>query len=105
MDLTACRHKLIYSPAPELEKLLSNEEQQQAGNLLGPLAAIPKWARDTLISHAADLRPARKSAQQLERGTTGEAVWDAMQRQLVRTGVRHMLNSEPKQVYFWSACC
>jgi hypothetical protein len=47
--------------------------------------AVPRWARATLERHAADPRP-RMSLAQLEAGGTGDALWDAMQRQLVLTG-------------------
>jgi len=46
------------------------------------------WARTTLIEHTADERT-RYSLKQLERGETGDALWNAAQRQMVQTGWMH----------------
>ena len=50
------------------------------------LQALPEWARKTLQKHASDQRPHLKTDEQLETGTTGDAMWDACQHQLVVTG-------------------
>ncbi|KXZ50650.1 PHR2 protein [Gonium pectorale] len=55
---------------------------------LESLAVLPRWAQDTLAAHSADPRVI-KSLQQLESGTTGDAFWDAAQRQLVTHGELH----------------
>jgi len=47
------------------------------------------WARQTLLEHAADPRPASYSFDQLERGETGDELWNAAQREMVRTGWMH----------------
>ena len=53
---------------------------------LAALQALPEWARKTLQKHASDPRPHFKTDEQLEKGTTGDAMWDACQHQLVLTG-------------------
>jgi deoxyribodipyrimidine photo-lyase len=47
------------------------------------------WARKTLVEHAGDPRPHRYSLQQLERGETGDELWNAAQREMVETGWMH----------------
>jgi deoxyribodipyrimidine photo-lyase len=46
------------------------------------------WARQTLVEHAGDPRQ-RYSFSQLERGETGDDLWNAAQRQMVTTGWMH----------------
>ena len=46
---------------------------------------LPKWAQKTLRAHQGDRREI-KSQQQLEQGTTGDEIWDALQHQLNTTG-------------------
>ncbi|KAG2452956.1 hypothetical protein HYH02_002293 [Chlamydomonas schloesseri] len=55
---------------------------------LDSLRVLPRWAQDTLAAHAADPR-ALRSLQQMETGTTGDAFWDAAQRQLAAHGELH----------------
>jgi photolyase PhrII len=50
--------------------------------------AIPGWARETLDRHGRDPRPLY-SWEQLARGQTGDALWDAAQRSLLRQGELH----------------
>jgi deoxyribodipyrimidine photo-lyase len=47
------------------------------------------WARKTLVEHAGDARPHRYSLEQLERGETGDELWNAAQREMVETGWMH----------------
>jgi deoxyribodipyrimidine photo-lyase len=47
------------------------------------------WARQTLLEHAADPRPASYSFDQLERAETGDDLWNAAQREMVHTGWMH----------------
>jgi deoxyribodipyrimidine photo-lyase len=47
------------------------------------------WARKTLVEHAGDPRPHRYTLAQLERGETGDDLWNAAQRQMVDTGWMH----------------
>ncbi|MCB9632388.1 MAG: FAD-dependent oxidoreductase [Sandaracinus sp.] len=52
------------------------------------LSALPKWARETLHEHDVDDR-APKSWETLARAKTGDALWDAAQRSLLRHGTLH----------------
>ncbi|MDR3792093.1 MAG: deoxyribodipyrimidine photo-lyase [Terracidiphilus sp.] len=47
------------------------------------------WARKTLVEHAGDARPHRYSLKELEQGETGDELWNAAQREMVRTGWMH----------------
>ena len=47
------------------------------------------WARSTLIERAGDDRQHRYSFAKLERGETGDDLWNAAQRQMVETGWMH----------------
>lgn len=51
------------------------------------LDAVPAWARKELDDHADDPRPARYSLEELERGETASALWNAAQRCYVRDGI------------------
>ena len=51
--------------------------------------ALPDWARRTLAAHDADRREASYSLAELERAATGDALWNAAQMELRRTGVIH----------------
>lgn len=55
---------------------------------LESLGALPKWARDTLREHEGDPREPR-SWETLARARTGDALWDAAQRSLLRSGELH----------------
>jgi photolyase PhrII len=52
------------------------------------LTALPEWARRTLAEHAADPR-ARLDDERLERGQSGDALWDAAQAALLLRGELH----------------
>lgn len=52
------------------------------------VAAIPSWAAATLEQHAADPRP-RLSWETMARARTGDPLWDAAQRSLLRQGALH----------------
>ena len=54
---------------------------------VGMHQVVPQWAQKTLERHAADPRPLVTLAE-LETGSTGDELWDAMQQQLVLTGAR-----------------
>ncbi|NNF57030.1 MAG: NAD(P)-binding protein, partial [Rhodothermaceae bacterium] len=56
---------------------------------LETLEALPDWARETLEAHASDERDALYSWDQLARGETGDALWDAAQHSLLRHGELH----------------
>jgi deoxyribodipyrimidine photo-lyase len=47
------------------------------------------WARKTLIEHTGDARSHRYTLAQLERGETGDELWNAAQREMVDTGWMH----------------
>jgi predicted NAD/FAD-dependent oxidoreductase len=49
---------------------------------LDTLAALPEWARVSLLSHVSDPRPMMPSWEALARGRTGDALWDAAQTSL-----------------------
>ena len=53
------------------------------------IRALPGWARATLSKHATDRREAVFSWESLARGGTGDRLWDAAQRSLVRHGELH----------------
>ena len=55
---------------------------------LETLAPLPAWARATLAEHAADPRELL-TMEQLERGRTGDELWDACQRSLLAHGELH----------------
>ncbi len=52
------------------------------------LEPLPEWARATLAEHAADPRETL-TMERLERGLTGDALWDACQRSLLAHGELH----------------
>lgn len=53
------------------------------------LAALPPWAQKTMREHAADERQYLYSLEQLEAGETHDELWNACQREMVRTGEMH----------------
>ena len=52
-------------------------------------AGFPAWARKTLDAHRGDLRPRLYEFAELEAAETGEDLWNAAQRQLLRSGKMH----------------
>ncbi len=51
--------------------------------------SLPDWARSTLDEHAKDERPYLYSLAEFEAAETHDPIWNAAQRQIVRTGVMH----------------
>ncbi len=51
--------------------------------------SLPDWAKKTLAKHERDTRPALYDLARLEAATTGDELWNAAQRELVRTGGMH----------------
>ena len=49
----------------------------------------PAWGLKTLAKHRDDPRPVLYSAKQLEEGSTGDALWNASQKEMVLTGRMH----------------
>jgi deoxyribodipyrimidine photolyase len=52
-------------------------------------SALPQWAARTLTEHEVDVRPALLDWETLARGQTGDLLWDAAQRSLLRQGELH----------------
>lgn len=50
---------------------------------------LPTWAQATLAKHCADPRPELYDLSRLETATTGDELWNAAQRQLLREGRMH----------------
>lgn len=85
-------------PVPTLPDLLQQacfSVQQQLSMRKGRLSLaygmyrgqeLPKWSQNTLLSHAGDPRRI-KQLSELEAGDTGDLLWDAMQHQLLTTGL------------------
>lgn len=53
------------------------------------LDALPDWIQRTMAAHQNDERPETYSLEQLEAAATGDALWNAAQRQLVQRGMIH----------------
>lgn len=53
------------------------------------LDAVPDWARRTMDEHAGDPRPALLTDEQIEGARSYDELWDATQRELLRTGEIH----------------
>jgi hypothetical protein len=66
--------------------------------------ALPAWARATLEAHEGDRREFLPSWEQLARAQTGDALWDAAQRQLLTSGELHnsVRMTWGKQVVSWT---
>ena len=67
-------------------KSVAAAQKVKAPDLCCGMQALPQWAQQTLARHAGDARECQ-SMEQLEEGTTGDHIWDAMQHQLKSTGV------------------
>ena len=66
--------------------------------------SLPNWARATLEEHEKDQRPYLYTLDQFEAAATHDPVWNAAQRQIVRTGVMHnyMRMLWGKKILHWS---
>lgn len=53
------------------------------------LASLPDWVQRTMAEHVADARPTLYDLETLESAQTGDSLWNAAQRQLVKTGLMH----------------
>ena len=53
------------------------------------LSSLPAWVQRTIAEHAHDPRPVLYDFETLEKAHTGDALWNAAQRQLVDTGLIH----------------
>lgn len=68
------------------------------------MAGFPDWARRTLEKHAGDPRGRLHSPAELEAGRSGDPLWNAAQRQMVRTGHMHgwLRMYWAKQLLWWT---
>jgi deoxyribodipyrimidine photo-lyase len=68
-------------------------------------STLPAWARTTLAAHAGDPRPERYDLARLQAAETADELWNAAQRQLLRTGTIHnyLRMLWGKKVLEWSA--
>ena len=73
-------------------------------DILDTTDALPEWARSTLQSHDSDPRPLELSWETLARGKTGQPLWDACQRSLLKHGELHnnVRMTWGKALLFWS---
>jgi deoxyribodipyrimidine photo-lyase len=87
------------SAAPEAAKVAYLEElivrRELSFNLCShneeydSLRALPAWTQKTMREHAADERQFDYSLEELEAGETHDELWNAAQREMVRTGEMH----------------
>ncbi len=68
-------------------------------------AGFPAWAQQTLSDHLGDLRSYSYTAAEFEQATTHDPIWNAAQRQMVKTGKMHgyMRMYWAKKILEWSA--
>ena len=59
------------------------------GVALDSMEALPGWASASLAAHEADERPVIYTREALERGTTGDTIWNLGQRSLLTHGELH----------------
>jgi deoxyribodipyrimidine photo-lyase len=66
---------------------------------------LPDWGQRTLVEHLGDPRPATYSLENLEAGNTGDALWNAAQRQMVHQGFmpNRLRMYWAKQLLLWTA--
>lgn len=76
-----------------LEELLIRRELAHNFTFYQPhydsLRGLPDWARDTLTAHTADRREHIYTFTELMEARTGDELWNAGQRELLRTGSMH----------------
>jgi deoxyribodipyrimidine photo-lyase len=70
----------------------------------GKLRGLPDWVHRTMDEHKDDPREAVYSLEQLERAETHDELWNAAQRELVRTGYMHNVTRMlwGKSVLLWT---
>jgi deoxyribodipyrimidine photo-lyase len=70
----------------------------------GKLRGLPDWVHRTMDEHKDDPREAIYSLEQLERAETHDELWNAAQRELVRTGYMHNVTRMlwGKSVLLWT---
>jgi len=69
------------------------------------LRALPDWVHVTMAAHTSDPRPALYTRQQLTEARSGDALWNAAQRELLDTGMMHnaVRMVWGKSVLLWSS--
>jgi deoxyribodipyrimidine photo-lyase len=81
------------SVAPFLEQLIVRRELAvnfvQFNDAYDRLEGCEPWARQTLRRHRFDPRPHRYSFDQFESASTHDPLWNAAERQMIRTGWMH----------------
>lgn len=100
-----------YIPSQEsfLEELVVRRELSDNFCFYNPsydsVSGFPRWARETLERHRRDLRQPCYSAGQFESAETHDSLWNAAQRQMVRTGKMHgyLRMYWAKKILEWSA--
>ena len=80
-------------PEAFLDEIITWREVGQVFAWHEPVAhewdTLPAWARTTLDAHANDPRPETYDRETLEAADTADPIWNAAQRELVRTGRMH----------------
>jgi photolyase PhrII len=78
---------------------------QRAGRDPAAIEGLPQWARQTLADHAGDPRPRLIDAETLQRGRTGDTLWDSAQRSLLVHGElqNNLRMTWAKALPFWAA--
>jgi deoxyribodipyrimidine photo-lyase len=68
-------------------------------------SSLPAWAKTTLEEHASDPRPEKYDRARMEAAKTGDEIWNAAQRELVREGrmQNYLRMLWGKKVLQWSA--
>ncbi|CAL8078193.1 unnamed protein product [Calicophoron daubneyi] len=71
----------------------------------GSIGGAPQWAQETLRLHTKDKRNPAYTDEQMEAAKTGDDLWNAAQRQLVKTGKMHgfLRMYWAKKILEWSA--
>lgn len=97
------------SVATFLEELVVRRELADNFCLYQPdydvVAGFPAWARATLDAHRGDVREALYDRDDFERAATHDDLWNACQRQMLRTGAMHgyLRMYWAKMILAWSA--
>ncbi|MBK6769189.1 MAG: deoxyribodipyrimidine photo-lyase [Ardenticatenales bacterium] len=102
-------HRVVPDAATFLEELVVRRELSDNFCLYQPaydaVAGFPAWARRTLDAHRGDAREALYDVDAFGRAATHDALWNACQCQMVRTGKMHgyLRMYWAKMILAWSA--
>ena len=100
--------RFIKSSETFLEELIVRRELSDNYCLYNPhydsLEGIPRWAKETLKTHRRDKREYLYNADEFEQAVTHDQLWNAAQREMVRTGKMHgyMRMYWAKKILEWS---